>query len=127
MRRRPPRSTRTDTLCPYTTLFRSVDAAVRAARAARTGRTVARCAAAAGAAGAGPDLRQVRPDPVDAPRPGAAGRGRRTLGTPGPGRHGRRRHRAAYHPAVAATRPRRPPPGLRPPPAPLRLHSARPP
>src|SRR3546814_13498466 len=24
MRRRPPRSTRTDTLCPYTTLFRSV-------------------------------------------------------------------------------------------------------
>src|SRR3546814_8534051 len=25
MIRRPPRSTRTDTLCPYTTLFRSVD------------------------------------------------------------------------------------------------------
>src|SRR3546814_2018440 len=25
MRRRPPRSTRTDTLCPYTTLFRSTD------------------------------------------------------------------------------------------------------
>src|SRR3546814_4808263 len=25
MRRRPPRSTRTDTLCPYTTLFRSVE------------------------------------------------------------------------------------------------------
>src|SRR3546814_16262880 len=25
MRRRPPRSTRTDTLCPYTTLFRSAD------------------------------------------------------------------------------------------------------
>src|SRR3546814_8883895 len=24
MRRRPPKSTRTDTLCPYTTLFRSV-------------------------------------------------------------------------------------------------------
>src|SRR3546814_15322865 len=24
MRRRPPRTTRTDTLCPYTTLFRSV-------------------------------------------------------------------------------------------------------
>src|SRR3546814_13743376 len=24
MRRRPPRSTRTDTLCPYTTLFRSL-------------------------------------------------------------------------------------------------------
>src|SRR3546814_7069266 len=28
MRRRPPRSTRTDTLFPYTTLFRSVEAAV---------------------------------------------------------------------------------------------------
>src|SRR3546814_2539596 len=26
MRRRPPRSTRTDTLCPYTTLFRSTAA-----------------------------------------------------------------------------------------------------
>src|SRR3546814_4051900 len=32
MVRRPPRSTRTDTLCPYTTLFRSV-AAVGARRA----------------------------------------------------------------------------------------------
>src|SRR3546814_6265990 len=30
MIRRPPRSTRTDTLCPYTTLFRSVAAACRA-------------------------------------------------------------------------------------------------
>src|SRR3546814_13242805 len=28
MIRRPPRSTRTDTLCPYTTLFRSVDMSV---------------------------------------------------------------------------------------------------
>src|SRR3546814_3540491 len=27
MRRRPPRSTRTDTLCPYTTLFRSISVA----------------------------------------------------------------------------------------------------
>src|SRR3546814_10835303 len=30
MRRRPPRSTRTDTLFPYTTLFRSIAAAVPA-------------------------------------------------------------------------------------------------
>src|SRR3546814_3460846 len=30
MRRRPPRSTRTDTLFPYTTLFRSLRAALRA-------------------------------------------------------------------------------------------------
>src|SRR3546814_4928011 len=33
MIRRPPRSTRTDTLFPYTTLFRSGDAPARAARA----------------------------------------------------------------------------------------------
>src|SRR3546814_20791154 len=32
MIRRPPRSTRTDTLFPYTTLFRSVDAGAEAAR-----------------------------------------------------------------------------------------------
>src|SRR3546814_5748436 len=42
MIRRPPRSTRTDTLFPYTTLFRSVYAPARlhrgAAHAARTGR-----------------------------------------------------------------------------------------
>src|SRR3546814_1170607 len=31
MLRRPPRSTRTDTLCPYTTLFRSPGANTRAA------------------------------------------------------------------------------------------------
>src|SRR3546814_20308733 len=30
MIRRPPRSTRTDTLFPYTTLFRSIDAAITA-------------------------------------------------------------------------------------------------
>src|SRR3546814_13224725 len=39
MIRRTPRSTRTDTLCPYTTLFRSVEAAgqVAAARACLIG------------------------------------------------------------------------------------------
>src|SRR3546814_14277699 len=40
MIRRPPRSTRTDTLFPYTTLFRSCAAAVAAARRAVTGRKV---------------------------------------------------------------------------------------
>src|SRR3546814_4721177 len=35
MRRRPPRSTRTDTLCPYTTLFRSGVDAWRGAMSAR--------------------------------------------------------------------------------------------
>src|SRR3546814_21001763 len=32
MRRRPPRSKRTDTLCPYTTLFRSANAVIRRGR-----------------------------------------------------------------------------------------------
>src|SRR3546814_6233990 len=42
MMRRPPRSTRTDTLVPYTTLFRSTrPATVRLARAARRGRCAA--------------------------------------------------------------------------------------
>src|SRR3546814_4642378 len=36
MMRRPPRSTRTDTLFPYTTLFRSVHARCHAQRAVRT-------------------------------------------------------------------------------------------
>src|SRR3546814_13196604 len=35
MIRRPPRSTRTDTLCPYHTLFRSSDTALTPAAAAR--------------------------------------------------------------------------------------------
>src|SRR3546814_8593772 len=35
MRRRPPRSTRTDTLFPYTTLFRSVDPGVQQRLGAR--------------------------------------------------------------------------------------------
>src|SRR3546814_1261355 len=40
MRRRPPRSTRTDTLCPYTTLFRSIREAIRKANVAALARTV---------------------------------------------------------------------------------------
>src|SRR3546814_11525101 len=38
MIRRPPRSTRTDTLFPYTTLFRSADGDVHPARARPSGR-----------------------------------------------------------------------------------------
>src|SRR3546814_15799345 len=45
MRRRPPRSTRTDALVPYTTLFRSVQARERAGDAAD--RAVEGCAPAA--------------------------------------------------------------------------------
>src|SRR3546814_4300732 len=54
MIRRPPRSTRTDTLFPYTTLFRSwwligiAAAAVTAARSARRAIALARWSAAAG-------------------------------------------------------------------------------
>src|SRR3546814_9232178 len=46
MIRRPPRSTRTDTLFPYTTLFRSPPHPVRrrAARPDRSGRAAARAA-----------------------------------------------------------------------------------
>src|SRR3546814_1560927 len=40
MIRRPPRSTRTDTLFPYTTLFRSIDDVVAGESGRRTERTV---------------------------------------------------------------------------------------
>src|SRR3546814_15995171 len=40
MIRRPPRSTRTDTLFPYTTLFRSLDLAIAVGRKHFTGDTV---------------------------------------------------------------------------------------
>src|SRR3546814_4990177 len=53
MIRRPPRSTLTDTLFPYPTLFRSATSAKAALRAADTG-SPRRCAAAATSAGAQP-------------------------------------------------------------------------
>src|SRR3546814_5057328 len=54
MRRRPPISTRTDTLCPYTTLFRSDDhrSGLRTCVRGRAGRGEFDAAAAACAAGA---------------------------------------------------------------------------
>src|SRR3546814_1366754 len=42
MRRRPPRSTRTDTLFPYTTLFRSIARAICGAQADTTGTVIGR-------------------------------------------------------------------------------------
>src|SRR3546814_3313175 len=49
MIRQPPRSTRTDTLFPYTTLFRSVEAVGRLALSIDAiGRMLAQCEAAAG-------------------------------------------------------------------------------
>src|SRR3546814_1682197 len=51
MIRRPPRSTRTDTLCPYTTLFRST--AVTLIAQAADGRVCSSCASASTASTAG--------------------------------------------------------------------------
>ncbi|KAG0751784.1 hypothetical protein G6F24_014033 [Rhizopus arrhizus] len=70
--------------------------AVRAARLGRYRRTIARCAPAPGAAGPRADLRQVRPDPVDPPRPGTAGRGQRADPAAGPGQAVRWRYRAPH-------------------------------
>src|SRR3546814_15964654 len=74
MIRRPPRSTRTDTLFPYTTLFRSYPLVLRRLFSARAGRTAPYRAAAAPARS--PDLscgrsRSAYPD--DLGFPAAAG------------------------------------------------------
>src|SRR3546814_1083700 len=82
MIRRPPRTTRTDTLCPYTTLFRSQDGHGGAdrnpggRRPAAAGRFAADPALAAQRGPAGRD----HPAPVvaDAFRPAARGEGRRS-------------------------------------------------
>src|SRR3546814_18492378 len=72
MIRRPPRSTRTDTLFPYTTLFRSQrarDARRRDRPAARRKprRRAAPRRAGRRLAGPGPDRRTIDPDRVDPP------------------------------------------------------------
>src|SRR3546814_19786654 len=64
MIRRPPRSTRTDTLFPYTTLFRSQD---------RRGQSGAGVVAGRPCAGRSGDLHLLRPSPFAA-RPGAGSR-----------------------------------------------------
>src|SRR3546814_9527768 len=77
MIRRPPRSTRTDTLFPSTTLFRSARAAPQAAGAARCGRVRATVRGAARHDG--------RRRLAEAGEPGAAGRAldaARCLGAP---------------------------------------------
>src|SRR3546814_16074244 len=65
MRRRPPRSTRTDTLFPYTTLFRSVadriDDGVLESVDEQVGEVFAECAI-----GAAADARQHDDDPDNA-------------------------------------------------------------
>src|SRR3546814_10103291 len=59
MIRRPPRSTRTDTLFPYTTLFRSLS--VQRIVAATADRPVYRQAATAELVGGGHELHALRP------------------------------------------------------------------
>src|SRR3546814_10219749 len=67
MIRRPPRSTRTDTLFPYTTLFRSTRSDAGGRRPPcrlrpHTGLSERRPAAGCGAAGHGPDRAELRAD-----------------------------------------------------------------
>src|SRR3546814_2910253 len=80
MIRRPPRSTRTDTLFPYTTLFRSArpdgDSGVAAVGAGRT-RRGAGTAARTGSGALGPVADPARPEGAGAGR--GAGRRRWTL------------------------------------------------
>src|SRR3546814_9526925 len=97
MIRRPPRSTRTDTLCPYTTLFRSRRPAAEAQEGDRRGQHGARAAPVRGRDGAPaldrrrqlqPELPQAldapdaeeRPDPGVAAHPGSLARARRLPG-----------------------------------------------
>src|SRR3546814_10549083 len=70
MIRRPPRSTRTDTLFPYTTLFRSRDAPLHA-QSHRRGRNPPRSAARPAIAGKmpGPDRPSGHPGSRTAPPP----------------------------------------------------------
>src|SRR3546814_9768193 len=68
MIRRPPRSTRTDTLFPYTTLFRSPPTAAASAAAAARARTLRACSRWSArrrrrSAGGGATSASVAPDP----------------------------------------------------------------
>src|SRR3546814_1645841 len=66
MIRRPPRSTRTDTLFPYTTLFRSIDGGItQGLRAAALGIAEAQRQAADGIAGILVELSAERVDHAD--------------------------------------------------------------
>src|SRR3546814_7175747 len=63
MRRRPPRSTRTDTLFPYTTLFRSPSAEI--GRSAGMGRSAGEAAGTNTRARSGRAVRKVDSRPAD--------------------------------------------------------------
>src|SRR3546814_15954039 len=71
MIRRPPRSTRTDTLCPYTTLFRSVYAGTEGAAMLITGEDWLRKPGSVGQAP--PGLLSVRDESGEICPPGVVG------------------------------------------------------
>src|SRR3546814_14873794 len=71
MRRRPPRSTRTDTLFPYTTLFRSRRVVGRGAARACAGPRTGDQRAAWGGGGRGDPRTRSRGRPLQPPRPSA--------------------------------------------------------
>src|SRR3546814_11625572 len=91
MIRRPPRSTRTDTLFPYTTLFRSDASPCGRGRAAGEG------AGAVVAAGLVPHAAARRPCPTHRPLGGEARARRRLRAGAGAASGGRQ-----FHPAEAA-------------------------
>src|SRR3546814_10208591 len=84
MLRRPPRSTRTDTLFPYPTLFRSAEQYLGFAGRSRAG-VAGRSFAVSGPGGEGPSV-----------LPGDAGSDGAVAGSD-PGREGRRLHSRARH------------------------------
>src|SRR3546814_12538285 len=128
MIRRPPRSTRTDTLFPYTTLFRSVLAAAGAERqrqldqdrAARAGADRARSKATrrtSAPARAEHERRRLDPRPgrEDAGRQRAAGRQAAALDP-------RLRKPTTRSTRAHTARPQRQPDATRPPPHPAHTH-----
>src|SRR3546814_3056625 len=93
MIRRPPRSTRTDTLFPYTTLFRSAELDRHARRAIRPQAAERRCRCGG---------RRVQPDRARSPRGVRAGAGRHAAavercGDPGAVPRMRRDRRSEEH------------------------------
>src|SRR3546814_11808711 len=118
MIRRPPRSTRTDTLFPYTTLFRSVgpagglrvhgegDPRAGAGRAERRtgpvdGRRGPRRPAPEGEGAPGPGLRRLRAHAHEARDPRPALRGARIRGAAGHGRPRRSEERSVVKEGVS--------------------------
>src|SRR3546814_15267971 len=114
MIRRPPRSTRTDTLFPYTTLFRSAgDGSVQSGPAAGRRRTAQARAPAPGRRDARRRSALPAPESGLAPRDADQATAQPAWRVPGPGRLGPRVPLSPYPPAPAAD-PSRTPTSTRP-------------